>query len=398
MSAAAPKKILWLIDSLGAGGAESLVVTFAQNVRGTDVELTVASLSGIEGVNAQRLRETGIVTLDLGARSLKDAAAFRRLLALVRERGFDLIHAHLTYSAVWSALASRQTGVPSITSLHVSPRATRTLTDSRKHRVMTDLRDWLMRAMLNRWSSAVVMVSAALRDDYVARGLRIEKTRVVHNGIELERFRRPRAEVRERLERELGVPRDLPVIATVAVLRPRKGIEVLLEAARHVPNATFVIIGDGPMREEWTAAARAYGIDERIRWAGYRTDVDALLAGFDLFVHPSLDDAFPTVLLEAMAAGLPIVASSVGGIPEIVTPGVTGALVPPGDATALATTIRALLEDSGALLRMRGNTEEHAKRFSTAAWFERLQAVYGEVFVKKNGSIAAPARARESAA
>lgn len=373
----APARLLWLVDSLGAGGAEALVVTYAEAVRGRQ-EFYVACLSGADGVNAQRLRSLGVPVIDLRARNLRDVAAFRRLLAAIREHRIELVHAHLTYSSIWSAIASRLTGVPAIASLHVSPRATRTLKDSALHRVATDLRDRLLRAILNRWSRIVVMVSGALRDDYLARGLKSAKMRVVHNGIELDRFRRPREEARARLERELHVPRGVPVVATVAVLRPKKGIEVLLEAVPRVRDAVFVIIGDGPLRDEWTRLAESRGVADRVRWAGYRKDVDALLAGCDLFVHPSLDDAFPTVLLEAMAAGLPIVASSVGGIPEIVTPGVTGELVPPGDAGALASAVNALLGSDDTLRLMRAAAESHASRFSTAAWIDRLTAVYRE--------------------
>lgn len=374
----APTRLLWLVDSLGAGGAEALVVTFAEGVDREQHRLFVACLNGAEGVNAQRLRDAGVPVTDLGARSLRDVRAFRRLLALIREERIALIHAHLTYAAIWSAVASRLTGVPAVASLHVSPDATRALRDTARHRIATSLRDRLLRAILNRWSRAVVMVSGALRDDYLARGLEPRKVRVVHNGIDLGRFDRNREEARARLERELAIPHDAPVVATVAVLRPKKGIEVLLEAVRKVRGASFVIIGDGPKREEWSALATAFGVADRVRWAGFRTDVDALLAGCDLFVHPSLDDAFPTVLLEAMAAGLPIVASRVGGIPEIVTPGVTGELVPPGDAAALASAIDAVLGNEDTLRLMREAARTYSSRFSTSAWIARLTAVYRE--------------------
>lgn len=373
-----PKRLLWLVDSLGAGGAEALVVTFAQGLDRGQHQLFVACLNGANGVNAQRLSDSGVPVTDLGARNLRDVRAFRRLLALIREERIELIHAHLTYSAIWSAIASRLTGVPAIASLHVSPDATRTLEDSARHRLATDLRDRVLRAILNRWSRAVVMVSGALRDDYLARGLEPRKMRVVHNGIELDRFRRNRVEARARLEREFAIPPGAPIVATVAVLRPKKGIEVLLAAARGARRAYFVIIGDGPKREEWTALANDLGVANRIRWAGFRTDVDALLAGCDLFVHPSLDDAFPTVLLEAMAAGLPIVASRVGGIPEIVTQGVTGELVPPGDAAALASAIDAVLGNEDTMRLMREAAQADSSRFSTSAWIARLTAVYRE--------------------
>jgi glycosyltransferase involved in cell wall biosynthesis len=167
------------------------------------------------------------------------------------------------------------------------------------------------------------------------------------------------------------------------VLRPLKGVEVLLEAIQRIANAHFLIVGDGPMREEWTQLADANGIGDRVHWAGYRRDVDAILPGCDLFVHPTLNDAFPTVLLEALAAGLPIVASRVGGVPEIVDDA-TGKLVPPGDANALAVAVNELLADSVSLARMRDAAQNAAQeRFSTRVWIDNLAAVYREVLAAK---------------
>ncbi len=355
-------RLLWLIDSLTMGGAESLVVPFA---RRSPYELTVCCLTTIAGNPIeQELRAIGVDVFNLGAHNLRDRAAFRRLVNYVRERKIDLVHAHLTYAAIWSALLSRKTKIPSIATLHVAPSATRALQTSRRHRLMTNLRDRVMRFVLRRWSSRVVTVSDAL-----GRVYRELDPVTVHNGIELERFAHEPVAKND--------PAEPPTVVTVSVLRPAKGIEVLIEAARSVVGARFLIIGDGPMRAEWTELAARLGVGDRIRWAGHRRDVDALLAGCDLFVHPSLDDAFPTVLLEAMAAGLPVVASDVGGIPEIVEDGVTGRLVPPGDAGQLAAAINELLAhptSMGDAGRARAQRE-----FTTEAWIARLDRVYREV-------------------
>jgi len=377
-----PIRLLWLLDSLGVGGAEALVVPFARHLDRTDYELFVGCLWIIEGeVVVGGLRQLGIPTTEFAARSLRDVKTFRRVRTFLRDHSIDLVHAHLTFSAIWSALLSRQTGIPSVATLHVAPTATRQHKNTFRHRLATDVRDSLLRKSLNRWSSGVITVSEALRQTYIAKGdLDPEKVRVVHNGIELDRFRRDREATRARVHQEFGIPGDVPVLVTVSVLRPAKGIEVLLDAARQVPNACFLILGDGVMRQQWSELAASYGIADRIRWAGFRTDVDALLAGCDAMVHPSLDDAFPTVLLEAMAAGLPVIASDVGGIPEIVVPGVTGTLVPPGDAPALAAAIGALLADRSKMARMgEAATGVATKSFSTAAWVERLRVVYDDV-------------------
>ena len=246
---------------------------------------------------------------------------------------------------------------------------------------MTTIRDRLMRFVVGRWGARLLMVSDALRKVYAGGGgIRHSKTRVVHNGIEVERFDHDRAKTRERLARDFNVPPGVPIVVTVSVLREGKGIDVLLDAAREIPDAVFLIIGGGAKEEEWHALAESKGVASRVRWAGYRTDVDTLLAGCDVFAHPSLSDAFPTVLLEAMAAGLPIVASNVGGIPEIVEPEQTGLLVPAGDAGALTAALRRILRDRDTARRMGDRARSVAReRFSIEAWLRNLTAGYDEV-------------------
>lgn len=378
----APIRLLWLLDTLGIGGAEGLAIPFARSLDHSRFELYVACLGKLENSAVEHeLRRLGIPLCEVGARNLRDSAAFRRLVEFVKREEINVVHAHLTYSAIWSAWLSRSTGIPSFASLHVAPAATREFRKTLRFRLATDARDRLMRFVLNRWSTGVIAVSEALRQTYLeGGGLSPEKVQVVHNGIELARFQRDRAQTRARLERDFEIPAGAPILITVSVLRPAKGIEVLLDTVRRVPDAYFLIVGGGPKEEEFRELAAKSGAGERVRWAGFRTDVDELLAGADVFVHPSLVDAFPTVLLEAMAAGLPVVASGVGGIPEIVNPGVTGKLVPPGDADALASALNSLLADPGMMARMSEAAQQRAQReFSAQAWLARLGQLYEQV-------------------
>ena len=357
-------RLLWLLDSLNVGGAEALVLPFAA---GTHHDLTVGCMHAAgENLVEQELQRRGIRTVNFHARNLRDRAAFRRFAQFVRDERIDLVHAHLTYSAIWSAWLSRETGVPCVASLHATPAATKSLEPNPVRRFGIDVKDRLMRFALNRWASRTIVVSAALGEVYSD----LKNARVVHNGIDVARFQRDRTATRARLEREFDIPSGVKLAVTVSVLRPGKGIEVLLDAAARVPDTTFLIIGDGSMRARWQSLVRT----DNVRWAGYRTDVDELLAGCDVCVHPSLEDAFPTVLLEAMAAGLPVVASRVGGIPEIVVDGVTGVLVPPGDADALASALDRTTPEMGIAARERAERE-----FSTTAWIARLERVYREV-------------------
>jgi glycosyltransferase involved in cell wall biosynthesis len=156
--------------------------------------------------------------------------------------------------------------------------------------------------------------------------------------------------VRGRLRAELGISGDALVIVTVAVLRPPKGVDKLIaamtEVLRSVPSARLLIVGDGSERQRLEQQTRDAGISHAVVFAGFRDDVFDLLKASDVFVLPTLFDALPTVVIEAMFASLPIIASRVGGLPDMLDDGVEGELVPPGDVQALATSILKMLKES----------------------------------------------------
>ena len=370
-------RVLWLIDSLTLGGAEALVPAFARAIDSRRVRLHVAYLKSLGGNPFEaELQRLGVPLTHLRARNLRDVRALRRLLRLVREERIDLVHAHLTYAAIWGGLTTRLTGVPCVATLHTGPVEGPEWSRSA-------IRERMLAFVLNRWCSAVVAVSAAARAQHVERG-RIDGGRVcvIHNGVDLEEFASGGAR-RERMRRELGLADSQPTVLTVSALREGKGLEVLLRGmallVRGQPQLRVVIAGEGPLRDRLEELAREKGLEGHVRWLGFRRDVGDLLAAADVFVLASRQDAFPTVLLEAMAAARPVVATQVGGIPEIVEPGRTGVLVPPGDPEALAAAVDALLADprTAALLGVAGR-ERAREHFSIAEWTSRLVGLYQE--------------------
>jgi glycosyltransferase involved in cell wall biosynthesis len=371
-----PLRLLWLIDSLTMGGAESLAVAFASGSSSERIDLTLCARTTIGGNPLENeLRSQGTPVQNLRARRLIDVAAFRRLLHLIRERQIDVIHAHLAYSSIWGALASRLTGVPLVATLHVGAPVERNAKES--------IRQFLLRLLLNRYAAKVIAVSAALRGDLVrGLGLHPDKVTVVHNGINLHSSARP--EARLQLRQSLRIPGRSPLIVTVAVLRDGKGIDVLIRAAPSIleklPEARFLMVGDGPMRGQWEKLAESTGVAQAFHWLGFRRDVASLLAQCDLFVQPSVRDAFPTAVLEAMGAGLPVIASRVGGIPEMVDEGITGILVPPGDADALGRAVVEALCDSPWMDRAGSAGADRVRRdFAIEVWRDRLAALYQRV-------------------
>jgi glycosyltransferase involved in cell wall biosynthesis len=333
------------------------VAPFARAFAARGGELRVCCLKSIGGNPFEaELRALGVPVTNLGARNLRDLGAFRRLLRLLREERIGLVHAHLAYASIWGALACRRTGIPCVATLHVPPSGA-------PPRSREGIRESLMVRALDRWAARVIAVSGSVREAWIRRGgLDPSKIVIVGNGIEVDAFTP---------SRHRGL-----VVTTVSVLRAGKGIEVLLDAipavlSRH-PEARFLIAGDGPLRESLEARS-----GDGVTWTGFRRDVPELLASSDLFVLPSLDDAYPTVLMEAMAAGLPVVSTRVGGIPEIVDDGRTGHLVPPGDSAALARAISDLLDSPEERESLGRAARAEAERlFSTATWVERLEEVY----------------------
>lgn len=343
------------------------------------MDLTVCSRTSIEGNPLEReVRATGARVENLGAAGLVDRAAYRRLLRLIADARIELLHAHLSYSAIWGARAAPRSGIPLVASLHVPPQ--------RRCSWKERIRRALMVRLLRREASSVIAVSNALADAWQGFGLPRESLTVVHNGIAVEDF--DRSGERDAVRREWGIGPMVPLIETVSVLREGKGIDVLLRAFARVreaiPQVRLLVVGDGPERGAGERLAAELRIAESVIWAGHRRDVARLLAGADLFVLPTISDAFPTVLLEALASGVAVVASRVGGVPEIVTEA-TGRLVPAGDALALAEAVRDALGDrswrraAGERGRVRAREE-----FSTDVWMHRLLQIYAAALSRKD--------------
>ena len=208
-------------------------------------------------------------------------------------------------------------------------------------------------------------------------GLLAPKVSVVHNSVFLASFNRPiNAELRARL---MGTT-ERPIVLTVARLDKQKGHSYLLTAAALVPDAMFVLAGEGPERPMLEAQARVLGLNNRVIFLGYRDDVSDLLASCDLFVLPSLFEGLPLSVLEAMAAGKPVVATAIGGTDEAVVHGETGLLVPPADPATLARAIRTALSDPGLSQRLgaAGRARVHHE-FSAETMVRRITEIYDEL-------------------
>jgi glycosyltransferase involved in cell wall biosynthesis len=317
-----------------------------------------------------RLAE-GAERLGIRTRAVRRADEGRRISALpslwraIRAERPAIFHAHLSWplACKFGVLAAWLARVPAIVGtahLYVELQA--------------KWRPPLMLRPLRR----IIAVSDEVRARY-AEELRVppRQLAVVRNGITVPRVVRPPDPV---LRAELVRGRPDYVVLTPARLHDQKGHKFLLAAAAQVPDATFVLAGDGPLRAELEAQARELGIAERCVFLGHRSDVPDLLAAADLLVLPSLWEGLPISVLEAMAAQRPVVATAIGGTDEAVTHEAGGLLVPPCDVDALASAIRRLRADPALAHRLAVAGRERAEReFSSEVMAANVMRVYDEV-------------------
>jgi glycosyltransferase involved in cell wall biosynthesis len=232
----------------------------------------------------------------------------------------------------------------------------------------------LLATRIDRYFVVSREVAMRLRQNFA---LPDSKLQLIHNGIDLGKYDQP---ANPSLRRALAGAADRPIVLAIARLDAQKGLDYLLQAAALVPEAVFVVAGDGPERAALEARACDLGLSRQVIWLGYREDIADLLACSDLFVLPSLFEGLPVALLEAMAAGRPVVASAIGGIDEVIVHNWTGLLVPPADSLALAGAIRAVLADPALAQRLALAGQAHvSQEFSVERMLTQLASSYVEL-------------------
>ena len=366
----APIHVHALISELGFGGAETLLVDQAQTAADAGIRLTVGYLKrGDSLASAERLRELGIEPAFVPFRRLarvSDHRAIRQHLATVAP---DIVHTHLRTADLVGGLAARAVGLPQVSTLHGFDWDTVDWGASPRARAATAL----VMSARKRLPQRLIAPSAALERGYLERsGDAREHVVTIHSGTS--RTARPGSGPGVRAQLGLA-PEDL-VVAMVSWLRPLKGHDVAIDAIARLPGARLLVVGDGSEAERLRAHAER--VAPATVFAGYRGDVMEVLDAVDVLLQPSRMEGFPISLLEAMVAGVPIVATRVGGMPEIVEDGSTGLLLdPPASAEGVAAAIARLHADAGLRADMaRRARERFAAEFTATAWAGRLRAFY----------------------
>lgn len=366
-----PIRVLRVITWLPVGGIERKIVEILPRLDRSRLEVSLVTIRE-RGPLADELEAAGIPVFSIPFRTRWDPSALRRLAALMRERRIDLVHSHMYRSNVPATAAARIAGIR-----HVWAQV---------HNVGTweSPRQLALDRFLCRWREGILAVSEEVRRD-VIENLRLppEKVRVLYNGVDLSRFGSTTG--REELRRECGVADGDVVFLMAARLveqkRPHDFFDlaahlIAQEKARAFPRTHFWFVGDGSMTDDLRARAAQLGVPDRIRFFGRRDDVERFMAAADIFVMPSTKEGFSNALLEAMASGLAIVATRVGGNAEAVRDGIDGLIIPPLDPAALRAAAERILSDSAFRQSLAASARERAREFSLDAMVANVSRLY----------------------
>ncbi|HEX6201452.1 MAG TPA: glycosyltransferase [Thermoanaerobaculia bacterium] len=370
------RRVFHLIKGLGRGGAEGLLPQQVSR-RGGCYDYAVGYFLPHKAELAPDLVAAGAEVTCFGARGAAGMLARTGAVARwLREGGADVCHAHLPLAGVVGRLAARRAGVPLVYTEH------NLLERYRPPTRWADLATW-------RWQRLVVAVSADVAASIRRHAGERVPVEVVLNGIDVERYAAPPG-AGEALRRAYGIAAGAPLVGTVAVMRRQKRLDRWLEAAAGIaaaqPGARFLVVGDGPLRGETEAHAGRLGLAGRVVFAGLRADVARHLAAMDVVLVSSDYEGLPLAVLEAMAAGRPVVAPAVGGLPEVLDEG-CGRLVPPADAAALADAVLDLVADPALAARLGEAAQRRAgERFGIERMTRDLEAIYDRVLAGAGAS------------
>ena len=338
-------RVLHIIDSLNRGGAEVMLTAMAPKFRKWGVTCDVVALMNWPSPLEQKLRDHGVSLRYTGVRSLHSPTQISVLSRLLS--GYDIAHVHLFPAQLWSVMAA-------------SSLRDRTPLVTTEHNTWNARRRWWLRP-IDLWMYPHYSRIACNSEATAANLIRwcpgiAEKVTVIPNGVHLDMFENAKPATLQH------VPCHVARLVFVGRCEAQKDHETLLRALRTVPHAHLLLVGDGPLRLQLEQLAQSLEIANRVSFLGWREDVAAILKASDIYVHSTHSDGFGLAACEAMAAGLPVVASDVPGLAQVVNG--AGILVPAGDERALADSLNALINSPMQRLKASQASLARARQFS----------------------------------
>ena len=349
-------------------------------------EMTAEEQSQV-GRRIERARRQGVCIIPMASlvrriHVFKDIRAFLQIRRKIRQIKPDIVHTHTSKAGLLGRVAAWLEAVPIVVQTphghvfygHFGPAASRFyLLLERLTAVITD---------------RLVALTEQERSDYVRYSVIPEsKLTTIHSGVDVGRFQQPIEPMADKSSQPVFPP-GRTVIGFVGWLLPIKGVDILLQAMTTVcqsaPQAMLVLVGKGQLEARMKSEVRRLNLAENVQFLGWREDIENILPLFDIFVLPSLNEGMGRVLVEAMAAARPIVASNTGGIPDLIQHQMNGLLVPPGDPRALARALLQLIRQPDAARRMGQAGHRLAGRFSVEEMVDRIEQMYTELLLDKN--------------
>lgn len=373
------RRVFYLLDSLNVGGTETQAVELARRLDPAHYDVTLGCLLA-QGPLLEKLKGTAVHVEEFHPKGGIDSAGgvyqLLRLTAFLRRGRFDVVHTHDLWSNLMGVPAARMAGIPAI----ISSRRDLGHLDWYE----SGRRVWLRR--IQNLSNVVLANANPIRNSLIADdGFAPEKVRVIHNGVDVERFT---SVLENRAQMFPGAAEQKLIVLVGNMHTDIKGHPWLIAAAPQVvsefPSARFVFAGDGAQRAEFERQVAELGLKQNFLFMGRRGDVAQILRNCDIAVLPSKAEGLPNAVLEYMCAGLPTVATAVGGNAEIVRDGITGLLVPAQDSRALAEALLRLLKDTELAKRLAKNGRQYViDNFSFERLVREVDDMYTELLLRK---------------
>ena len=382
-------RVLHVITRLERGGAPAVLLEVLQRCDTSQFEHHIAT--GLSQAPEDDMipfaKDTGfrvvvIPSLIRDIHPFLDIYALLKLYFLIRKGRYDIVHCHTSKGGFIGRLAARLAKVRVII---YSPHGD--IFEGYFGKIKTRFFIWLERFSA-RFTDKIITLTKSGIEPYIKAGIgQKSQFDYIYNGVDVERLRKRKVD-RIQKRQEIGVENDCFLVVTAGRLVPVKGYTYLITAIAQVtteiPNIRLVFLGDGELRGELLGQVKTLGLEKHVLFPGMRSDVPEIISCSDLFVLPSVNEGFGVVLLEAMAMRCPIVATNVGGVPEVVLDGETGILVPPGDPVPLARGIIQLLKDPSIALKMAECGYQRLKAcFDIRETVSKTEHLYKELLERK---------------
>lgn len=363
------KKILHMIGGGEIGGAEELVLTLIKLTDPSRYEVHLICLC--QGPFADLVRKEGFPTSVIPMRNKMDLSKIGAVRRYIREQQIDLVHTHGVRANLIGRPAAKHEGIPVVTTFHSMLRY-----DYDRAWKASLARFLTMRG--NHYTDRFIAISHAIKEDLLDMQIPADKIQVIHSGLDVSKFSSEQNP--DKIREQFGLASDRLTFTMVARLHPVKGHRYFLQAARQIMDAgikaQFLLIGEGIDRPELEAQVKELGLDSVVHMPGYYRQVEDVYGITDILCVPSLMEGLGLVILEGMYFGVPVIASRVGGIPELIEDGKSGILIPPADAGALFAAMHQLAVDKQMAQILARQGKERVQDFTVENMARQVEACY----------------------